>query len=180
MASAARDAQHFNQARTALKALVAAGSRGVTGKALLGESWDGARWGYMMLRRLEQEGMIRAERPRTGGQGHPLKVFFPTDALADIVNDDEELGALLWPKSYGEPEVIEDEDEDVVASAEAAMGRFEGQGHVPEDFDAPIGELEPLAALLTMTDVVLQNVTYMREQLAELKQQVAALTKAWE
>lgn len=181
MTTAARDAQHFREARAALKALVASGAQGATGKALLGESWKGARWGYMLLRRLELAGIVHCERVRTGGMGHPVKLFFPTDELAEIVDNDEELGAVLWPKSHDEPEVIEDEDAEVVARAEA-LGRFEGTA--APDFDAPLPDdapvVEPLEALVQMSATVLQNVVYMREKLDELRQQVADLRKAWE
>jgi hypothetical protein len=71
---AARDAEQFATACNGLAKLVRRGPAGATGQEMFGEAFKGARWGYVLLRRLERDQLVTVERVQLGQFRRPTSL----------------------------------------------------------------------------------------------------------
>ena len=171
---AARDARMFTKARAALRALIAAGETGATGEDIFGDdTWAGNNWTGAFIRLLKAEGVVTTAGFGSSRHGRKPVMLVATPSLVALLHDDEALAQKLWGHRAeyqpgadpAEPLLfpVVEQDGAPVASAPSA---------------APDAD-ETLQAVLKLSAATLENLVYVREQMAALTRAVAELQKMW-
>lgn len=160
------DALRFSAAQNALKLLL---DETPYRKIELFRGSEDARWQYEFLHRLVDRGILA----RSGKPRHPMQRFFAEDAkvVQDLLDNEEELKKILWPKAQQEPEP----DEEDSSQIELPLGQETEEpenDHSGQLIAAFTLEIQKLHAVIEAFD---ERLTHMDGQISESSNKVDAL-----
>lgn len=175
-----KDARTFAIGQDALRTLIKAGETGATGIELFGTSYRG-KWGWVLMRRLSDMGLVLRSEPSSGTTGRNPVVFKAMPALLAEVEDDTRMASLLWPKR-ADPAPWGDAGEATPADVaepvvrDVATSGYEAAAEVGGVYGT---DRELLETLLKLCAATLENVAHMRVRVDELAKEVAGINEAW-
>jgi hypothetical protein len=164
----------FTKARSALRVLISAGSTGATGEDIFGaDTWAGNNWTGGFIRLLKAEGVVTTAGFGQSSHGRKPLMLVATPSLGALLHDDEALAQKLWGHRAEYQPGADPAEPLLFPVVEKDGSTEEGSPSAAPDTD------ETLQAVLKLSAATLENLVYMREQMAALTRAVAELQKMW-
>jgi hypothetical protein len=160
MSDVGRDRNNFDGSRVALKKLMKIGEVGASILYLF-EPPIRLDWARRLMNRLVSMGAVdKVDSEYPGAH----VVYVATSMLQEIVDSDDRLAAVIWPRSHAIPVVPEAPPE----NAEETVTQTEVEKEADGDGPQPTLE-ESVTAVLKISAATLENLVAIRERMASME-----------